>query len=146
MNTWVLVADRARARLFSVTADGAALLEIADFVNPEGRALAHELESDRLPRTFESVGGARHAIEPHTTTKQKTADRFAHCLHEALERGRVERSYDQIVLVASPHFLGTLNAAIGKQVRRYVVTEVHKDLTTLTPAEIRQHLPKHLVT
>lgn len=144
MMTWILVADRARARLFSTPSDSADLQEIGTWVNPEGRALGHELENERLQTTYESVGEARHSIEPHTTLKQKTADRFAHRLCETLEQGRAERAYEQLVLVAEPHFLGTLNAAIGKQVRQHVTSEIRKELTTLTPAELRLHLPRHL--
>lgn len=142
MKTWILVADRARARLFSTSGD-AALQEIETWLNPEGRALGHELETDRAPTTYESIGGARHAIEPHTTLEEKTTGRFAHLLAEALERGRVEHAYERLVLVAEPHFLGALHAALGKQVRRHIVAEVPKALTALAPVELRQHLPEH---
>lgn len=69
--TWILVADQARARLFSLDpTDGAAeggLREIAGFVNPEGRLSARELGAARPPRTHDRMGASRHAIEPRTT-------------------------------------------------------------------------------
>ena len=75
-DTWVLVADSARARVFEVTREDPTLREIAVFTNPEGRIAPRELRHDRLPRVNESMGHARHAIEPHTSLKRKSTDRF----------------------------------------------------------------------
>ena len=68
-NVWVLVADRARARLFEFASSGQKLVEIACFDNPEARI--HGIARDRLPRVNESSGGIRHAIEPRTTMMKK---------------------------------------------------------------------------
>ena len=72
--TWILVADGARARLFARAADGA-LTEIACHTNPDGSAPQRHLGA--LPRTQESHGSARHAIEPHTDEHDKSQQRFA---------------------------------------------------------------------
>jgi protein required for attachment to host cells len=63
---------------------------------------------------------------------------------ESLERGRVARRYEHLVLVAVPQFLGTLRAALGKHVRERVVIEVPHEVTTKAPEEIRACLPKGL--
>lgn len=79
MKTWILVADRARARLFYAASDSAELQEIGTWADPEGRALGHDLETERLQTTYESVGEARHSIEPHTRSSRRppTASRIA---------------------------------------------------------------------
>lgn len=138
--TWVLVADRVRARLFEHDGGNALLNEIEAFVNPEGRDPAGSRGDTRPPRTFESVGSARHAIEPQTTPETKYADRFARRLHDALEQGRVQHRYERLVLVAPPRFLGALHGALGKNVRSHVVSEVRRNLTAMTAAQIREHL------
>lgn len=144
--TWILVADRARARLFTLAGDGDRLEELRDFANPDARAPAGDLSRDRKPRTQESVGSARHAIEPHTTLQQKVSERFARELDAALDEGRVQHRYECLVVVAPPGFLGTLNHALGKQVRAHVTVEVNKDLSTLTPREIHAHVKDRLPT
>lgn len=138
--TWVLVADRVRARLFEFENEKPALNEVEAFVNPEGRDPAGSRGDMRPTRSIESVGGARHAIEPHTTPEAKYADRFARRLHDALEQGRVQHRYERLVLVAPPRFLGALHGALGKNVRNRVVSEVRRNLTAMTPEQIREHL------
>lgn len=138
--TWILVADRARARLFTPNADGDALDELKDFVNPDGRKPYKAYNYDKPPRTIESVGSARHAIEPKTTPEEKVAARFAHELNDVLERGRVDHSYERLILAAPPRFLGVLQKALGKQVRSCVVAQVDKDLSTMPAQEIQQQL------
>lgn len=138
--TWVLVADRVRARLFEIGDEKPALNEVEVFVNPEGRDPAGSRGDMRPTRSIESVGGARHAIEPHTTPETKYADRFARRLHDALEQGRVQHRYERLVLVAPPRFLGALHGALGKNVRSHVVSEVRRNLTAMTPDQIREHL------
>ena len=142
--TWILVADRARARLFELAGRDGKLVEIETFVNPDGRGPERNQTTDRKPRVHESMGATRHAIEPHTSLRDKSADRFARELDESLERGRVARRYEHLVLVALPQFLGTLRAALGKHVRERVVVEVPHEMTTKAPEEIRACLTKEL--
>lgn len=143
-STWVLVADRARARLFKLVGEGSQLDELRSFANPEARTPMADMVRDRKPRTQESMGSARHAIEPHTTLDEKISERFARELEAVLEEGRVQHRYERLVLVAPPGFLGTLNQTLGKQVRGHVVLEVDKDLSALPPREIHAHLASRL--
>ena len=87
-STWILVADAARARVFEATGRSEPWQEVACFANPDGRAPGRHATTERAPRVNESMGGARHAIEPHTSLRDKSTERFAHMLGEALERGR----------------------------------------------------------
>lgn len=137
MTTWILVADESRARLFKVQAKESQLEEIEDIVHPEGRMQGREIARDRLPRTQESVGGARHAIEPHTSVSDKASLEFARELAERLEHGRVDHAYDELVLVAAPRFLGLLRATIGHEVSKLLVKSIDKGITQSTPEHIR---------
>lgn len=143
-STWILVADRAHARLFSPTIDGGGLTELEDFINPEGRKPEAAYANDRAPRSFESMGPSSHAIQPHTTAEEKVAARFAGELNDVLERGRVEHRYERLILVAPPRFLGALHNAMGKQVSSCVVAQLDKDIVTLPATEIREHLASQL--
>lgn len=143
-DTWVLVADSSRARLFEVAREDPALKEVAAFTNPEGRMAQRELVHDRLPRVNESMGRSRHAIEPHTTLKQKSTDQFVLRLSRELEQGRAAHSYKNLVLVAAPRFMGALRGALDDALRKCVVAEVKRNLTPMSPAKIREHLPPRL--
>jgi protein required for attachment to host cells len=142
--SWILVADRARARLFEWAGRDAKLVEIETFVNPDGRGPERNQTTDRPSRVHESMGATRHAIEPHTSLRDKSADQFARELDASLERGRTLHRYEHLVLVAPPQFLGVLRAALGKHVREHVAAEVPHELTTKGPEEILAHLPKKI--
>lgn len=137
-NVWVLVADRARARLFELASGGQKLLEIACFDNPE--AQIHATAKDRLPRTNESVGSVRHAIEPRTTMREKSIDQFARSLRDELEAGRTQQRYEQLILIAPPRFRGALHRHLDKPLRGCISAEISRDLTTWPVERIFEHL------
>ena len=138
--TWILVADTGRARLFELRDDTPDLIEIACDVNPEGRAGARGLGTDRAPTVNESVGPARHSIEPHTSARDKVSHAFARRLADELEQGRAQRRFGRLVLVAPPKFLGALHESLGAALRDSVAGELHKDLTALPVARLQERL------
>lgn len=133
-NTWILVADGARARLFSRT--DRKLDELEDFIDIEGRLPARALDGSGKPRTHERFGTERHAIEPQTQPRDKAAKRFARQLRDVLERGRVDHRYDDLILCAPPRFMGVLRGTIGKPLRDCVSAEIARDLTLGAPSAI----------
>lgn len=144
-NTWVLVADSSRARLFEVASSDKSLSEVACYTNPDGRAPGRNATTDRLPRVNESVGGVRHAIEPHTSLREKSTDNFARSLCEALERGRQDHSYDRLVLVAPDRFLGALRGNFSKELSECVAGEIRHNLTALPVPELHSRLPPKML-
>jgi protein required for attachment to host cells len=140
MTTWILVADEARARLLEAQGADGAVVEHLSFIHEEGRQHPRDVIADRLPRAQESVGGARHAIEPQTDLETVEAGRFAHELAAVLETGRVGRAYERLVLVAPPRFLGTLRAVLSDEVHKHVVGSLPKDVTRESVDAIRERV------
>lgn len=139
--TWTLVADRTRARLFSSSRASEPLVELRDFLNPDGRELAQELVTDRSSRMPGMVGRARGALEERTSPEEHAAEVFARRICAALERGLVDHACDRLVLVAAPEFMGLLHGCASKRVRAATAFELGKNLTSLDPDEIRAYLP-----
>lgn len=140
--TWVLVADSARARLFSKPKGEPGLTEIRSFVNPDARSPASADATSAPPTVHERMGPARHSIEPHTSVEQKRRDEFARLIAQALGQGRVEGAFANLVLVAAPRMLGTLRESLDSNVRDCVSAEIAKDYTSLRAEEILGHLPQ----
>ena len=109
--TWILVADQARARLFSLASDQGDPTEIAAFTNPEGRMRAHDLERGRHPRVHERLGEASHAIDPRSTPQRKSATRFAAQLRSMLEHAWADHACDSLALIAPPRAQGANTSA-----------------------------------
>lgn len=134
--TWILVANRVRARLLELNDGQRNVSEIGDFLNPDGRLPAGTRGENRPPRTIDRMGSSRHAIEPHTEPAVKVADRFARQLTAILEDGRVHHHYDRLVLIATPRFLGRLRQCMDAPLRGHVVREVDRDMTRNKPETI----------
>ncbi|HVY44251.1 MAG TPA: host attachment protein [Minicystis sp.] len=143
--TWVLVCDASRARLFQSGDAGYAM--IAEFSHPLARGhVRRDIVTDANGR---KPGGepnhptnARPGAQPDTDPKEVEADKFARMLSEGLGRGLVAHAYDDLVIVAPPHFLGELKGALDAQVVKRLRVTVSKDLMWLEPREIAERLDR----
>ncbi len=111
---WIVVADEARAIIYTRAAKRGPLNELARLNNPDGRKKPGELVSDRGGRSFDSGGQGRHAMgQEKSGPKEQIAAAFAKQIAtgvgKALHNGRC-RGY---VLVAAPRFLGVLRDAVA---------------------------------
>ena len=143
MTVWILVSDASRANLYSaeLREDPWSLVEA--FEHPEGREMSREIEGTSPPgrgQQGDAQGGRRTALQPRTTPKEAEFERFAHRLSEYLEKAIAKRSFDNLVLVAPPHFLGMLKGSLGPQSAKHLRATVDKELSTLDASELRQRL------
>lgn len=139
-HTWILVADRAKARLYELSGTGADPVEIGDFVHPQADADGQGAFRDRQPRTHDRFGPARHAIEPHTSAKDREAEHFARELDDVLRLACDARRCGDVILVAPPRFLGTLEATLSDTVRSHVTGRIAKDLVSADPRALKAQL------
>jgi protein required for attachment to host cells len=143
--TWVLVSDTTRARIFEAEKPLSALTEVEDFVHTESRLREQELTSDQRPgRRQGSDGTGGHSMGHEDDPRKEEHQRFARQLAGYLEDALNARRFERLYVVTSPTFLGDLRAHFPKTVAQAVVGEVHKNITRLTLAEIREHLPERL--
>jgi protein required for attachment to host cells len=133
---WVLVADRARARIFeSEWPLGNQLKEIAALVHPEGQAREQDVLTDE-PGRFAELAAGPHSGERRTDHRHKTAIEFANVVAERLEKGRVGNQFGHLVLVAPALYLGVLRGTLSSPLAKLVSHEVTKDYTHLPAREI----------
>lgn len=128
--TWVVLADAGGARILSHSADHPDLKVVVEWTTVEGEGSARRREqfSDRLPRTQDSHGDARHAIEPHSSPDEIHADRLAGDIAGRLTEGLRKGAFAHLVLIAPPRFAGRLDAALDGAVDACVVARLRKDL------------------
>ena len=126
--TWIVVAERARARIFIMPGASGKLQEVSDLSHPDSRLHDTELSSDLPGRTFDSQGQSRHAMEPATDPKQREAQVFAADIARYIERGRYQGDFEALVLVAPPRFLGRLRAELTRPARNTLAGELDKNL------------------
>jgi protein required for attachment to host cells len=142
--TWIVVADSSAARIFAAEQPTGPISELESMTHPEGRMLARELTSDLPGRAFDSAGQGRHIMESEVGPRQQAVIDFSQFLAKRLEKARVQRELERLVLVAPPDFLGLMRRALGTELQRLVVLELDRNLVKLPPKELRQRLPERL--
>lgn len=138
---YILVADNARARIFQATTPVKSLEVVMDKAHESGRLSDSEIYSDRAGGSRAGPGGSGGY---HTYAREKSDDpeeqRFARELADQLNKACHEGLFDQLVLMAAPHFLGTLRQYLSEKCRELVLTEIDKDLAHRDTETILQHL------
>lgn len=138
---WIVVASRARARIFSSgTLKSTPFTEIYVLVDPNSRLQEREVIADRPGRAFDRYGQGRHAMEQYSP-KRESAKRFAARVCAYLEQARRQKRFQSLVLVASPEFTGLLRRQMSPQLSQCVDGEIQKNISGLSEQSIRKLLP-----
>ncbi len=138
--TWVVTADSTRADVFEVDRIGGDFRTIASLNHEEGKKKGQDLTSDRPGRAFDSAGMGRHAMSSQVNPREHEAEVFAREVCEALELGRTRGSYERLIVLAPPDFLGRLRKCISSEANKLVVESIPKSVVGLGPEEIRRRL------
>jgi protein required for attachment to host cells len=142
--TWIVVAESARAKIFTISGPKGRLREVAGLSHPESRLHDTQLTSDVPGRSFDSHGQGRHAMEQATDPQEREAHAFALEIARHIERGQSEAGFDSLVLVAPPKFLGRLRQALSRPARDAVVGELDKNLLEADAETLERHLSELL--
>src|SRR5437868_8903424 len=134
--TWLLIANRSRARILEVRSTRETPIECATFVNPAGRAHERDLDSDAAGRFY----GKGEREQGHSATASESlgeheTDRFVIDLRDFLERARNEQRFEKLWLVDAPAIPGPLPNAFSKALRQRDGLDLVKDLLPDTPGE-----------
>ncbi len=140
--TWILIADAAQAKIFAQDNPNERLIGVDQgvFHNPDTSHHTRDLGSDRPSRSIESVGKARHAVEPKHDPRRAAAADFAKDVARFVEQKAIDKSYERLVVVAPPHMLSDLRKALGQKSKALLVAEIDKDLTKIPVHDLPGHL------
>lgn len=126
--TWVVVANGRHAQFYVRDTKPIDLLTpILDFPL-EAEPLGFEMGRHVLPRVHQSMGKARHMIEPHLDFKAETRRRFILRLAEKLNSGCEKEKYEQLIIIAPAKVIGELRLMLSDEARKTIIAEVNKDL------------------
>ena len=136
---WILVAHRSGARIFESLGVGQALELRQDIAHPEGKLRDQDIGSDKPGRGIDSHG-SRTSFQQEQGPSAHISEQFAKQLAELLNDGRVKQRYQRLVLVAEPHLLGLLRAALSRETAALITASVTKDLGHVGLRDIGTHL------
>lgn len=140
--TWLLVADASKAKIYSLhkakvfqdNPNGNLLTLVEEFQHNNSRKKNSELVSDRM-----GDFGPGKLLEV-TPPKTIEAEQFALKLTSRLDNGRKEDSYQDLVIVAPPNFMGLLNKHMHNQVTKLLSKTIEKDYTQQAEKELVKSL------
>lgn len=139
--TWILVADSSRARIFTAKTPTSPLNEIQTLTHPEGRLHARDLTTDLPGREAGNPDHSHHGLSIRTDPKKQEAIIFARHISQQLDEARKNHSFDQLIIIAEPAFLGLLREHMSSTTAKLITLELNKNLSKQNPDIIRQHLP-----
>jgi protein required for attachment to host cells len=146
-STWIVTANAGRARIFSEEETGAPLEEINDMVNTAARLRTVETETDQLgqrsaSKSRHNVGAATQpsGYEPNQSPAEHQTELFARSVAAFLLQSHQAGRFRQLVLIASPEFLGQLRKLLDQKVHAAVTLEINKDYTHFNARQLREHV------
>lgn len=147
--TWIVVANAGRARVFAQDNNGA-LDEIETMINAAVRLRTAETENDRIGPTapgksIHNVGAAtpNKQYEPAHTPAEHETELFARSVTGFLLEGQQQQRFQHLALIASPEFLGTLRGLLDPQLRQRLAWEINRDYTQSSAAQLREQIAAH---
>ena len=141
MNSWIVVTDASRARLFSVNGHDEPPRLIRKLSHEASRARGSEVTTDKPGRMNKRAGAARCATaDRHPIPKEIEAEHFAHELTRVLEDGRNRNAFANLAVAAPPHFLGLLRQTMSPQLKRHLSLCVGKDYTKVDTEQLSRRL------
>ena len=136
MSVVVIVADAGKARIFKSGKGLKKLTEIEDFIHSESRLTDKELMSD----TSRISANRRGSLQPRTFPKDHEEHTFAKQLGRHLKELHSKEPYEELVLVASPRFLGMLRNELHASIANLVSRTINKDLIQASEDQLLEHL------
>lgn len=129
--TWVVVADRNCASIYSVPRGMARLRQICRL-----QCSRVSMKRDRCaPRD-----GENWISDQALSTVDQQARRFAAQVARHVEDACSERRFDELILVAAPSFLAYLRECLSEEARKAVVAEVAKNLVSAQPEKLQEQV------
>lgn len=127
MTTYIVVADAARARIF--TRDALTLVEQDSLLHSASRLHAGDLVTDRGSDVHESTSNSSRSSGGESTARTHEELVFAKEVADRLYRARTDNRMEKLILVAPARFLGQLRDKLDAPTAKLVIHSLTKDLT-----------------
>lgn len=135
MTTYIVVADAARARIF--TRDALTLAEQESMVHAEGRLHEGDLVTDSRGDVHESMSTTSRSAGQENSASKHENELFAKKVAQRLYSARVGNSMEKLIMVAPPKFLGLLREKLDGPTQKLVIHSLSKDLSKASLTDIQ---------
>ncbi len=136
---WLALMDGEHARFVTHGVHG--FRTVRTWASPSAGQRTAALVTDRLGRSFESAGVARHAIAPHSDPHSQEKERFAAQVATELNTAAAQSLFARLVLAGPSHTLHAVEAALNRDVQRGITGRVAKNLVKVPDQDLAAHFP-----
>jgi protein required for attachment to host cells len=141
LNTWALVADGAKARLFRVGRKPGDFEELRQMESAARGLPSRTLSSDANSRSRHVAGvPGGHTKEPRTDPHEQAEKEFAEAVMDFIGRSAHTGAFNSLVVAADPRTLGTLRNCMPHEVAERVSQELNVDLTWMPQKDIEARI------
>lgn len=128
--TWIVVADAAKARIFSAlkarlfkNSGAKELTLISEHAHADSLKTDSELQSDRQGQFGSGT------FEKETDPKRHEEDVFALELARVLTQAHNKNKFHDLIIIAPPTFMGLINKHLSHETQKKVSIRIEKDYT-----------------
>ena len=139
--TWVVVADNCKARIYRLISFPK-VEEILYMEHPDSRLHNQDLASKKPGHNSQRMGGTGYSYQSKTTPKDVEAAKFATFLSHFLSTEEQKKEFGHLYIIAEPSFLGLLRQHINPEIKKLILSEIAKELTSSDATEVEIQLSK----
>ena len=138
-NRWFVIANQTSVTFYSEPGDQK--FHFVDrFTNEAGREHEGDLDSDRSGRSDSSTSPGSHSLDRRHHKHEEIARRWAARISSRLNEASLKNEFEEVVLVAAPHFLGVLREELPATLLKKVIAQIPKEYNQGSDTEIREHV------
>jgi protein required for attachment to host cells len=140
--TWVLTADRAKAKTFEWLPKTNFLKEISSFEESDVRKHERDLKADRPGHG--NNPSSRYSVEDKSSYKQQASQNFLKDVAELLCKKEALSAYDKLVVIAQKEVYQTIRDNLTPIAQNKITLHHAKDLTYMPQQELSDYYNKHM--
>jgi len=142
--TWIIVANKTRAKIFESAGIKESPREIMGIDNPAGYLREQDLVSDRPGRSMHSPFSRRSARLPRNKKTEHIIDTFINQILTELEVLKRKGRFGSLILIAEPRLLGKFRGCLEDHEQLQVEQEVPRDLLKTPDGSLGSEIQKYI--
>ena len=140
--TWILTADRAKAKTFEWLSQNNFLKEMTSLEESDARKPERDLKSDRPGHG--NNPSARYSVEEKSSFKQQASQNFLKDVATFLCKKETLSEYDKLVVIAQNEVYQIIKDNLSPVAQAKIALHHAKDLTNLPQQDLTDYYIKHV--
>lgn len=141
--TWVVNTSTNTCHIYDYQKKSKKLTLLKEVKHPELQGKTGDFLTSDRPGHFHSGHAAHGTYSPHTDPKAAAIDHFSRDIAAALNEGRKNNAYENLILITTAHMQGLLFQHMDKHVKERIINMIQKDLIHLKDHELLDYLVTH---